>query len=182
MRKFFTKIRVPVGWIYFILIAITGNIKNFNYLISGLILIFAGEFIRTVSAGFIKKNEIVCSKGIYGTIRHPLYFGSCLIGLGFALIVNNPVIWAYFLIFFTTTYISAIKSEEEYLLNKFGETYKKYQKKVPCFFPLSGNILIDSIHKFSFAQFKKNHEYKNWIIILGVFIVLFLRILVLRHW
>ncbi|MCL5408694.1 MAG: isoprenylcysteine carboxylmethyltransferase family protein [Candidatus Omnitrophica bacterium] len=175
MKRFFTKIRVPAGWIYFILLVVTGNIKNPGYLIWGLILIFTGEFIRTISAGVIKKNQIISSEGIYGIVRHPLYFGSCLMGLGFAVFVNNPVVWIYFLVFFTATYISAIKSEEEYLLNKFGEAYRKYQKDVPCFFPVSNIFSGNYRRSFSFSRFKENHEYKNWFIILIVLIILFLK-------
>jgi protein-S-isoprenylcysteine O-methyltransferase Ste14 len=180
MKNFLTKLRVPVGWVYFILIGIVGNVKNINYFIGGLILIFVGEFIRTLSSGVIKKNETICSQGCYGIIRHPLYFGSCLIGLGFALLVNNPIVWIYLGVFFILTYVAAIKSEEEYLLNKFGNAYIKYQKKVPCFFPLLNDILGNYKHNFSFHQFKKNKEYKNWIIIVVVLSILAFKIYLYR--
>ena len=178
MIKILTKIRVPAGWIYFILVAAVGNIKVGNIKnVWALFFIFLGEFIRTLSAGIIKKNQSLSSTGIYGIIRHPLYLGSFLIGMGFAVLVNSIFIWLYFLIFFISTYIVSINSEEQYLSGEFGNTFMEYKRTVPCFIPLSVKALKKSTCAFSYRQFKENHEYKNYFIICFVLVVLFLKFL-----
>ncbi|MCM8829025.1 MAG: hypothetical protein NC902_07065 [Candidatus Omnitrophica bacterium] len=102
---------MPAGWIFFILVALIGEIQIFW----PLIFVIAGESARTIAAGTIKKNETLASTGIYRIVRHPLYFGSFNISLGFCLMCNTIPLWMYMLIFFPLCYGSAIKLEERFL-------------------------------------------------------------------
>jgi protein-S-isoprenylcysteine O-methyltransferase Ste14 len=72
--------------------------------------------------------------GVYRITRHPMYFGSALFTLGVVLVQQSiisiiPGIIAVILFFI------ASKGEEKKLINKFGDAYKEYMRKVP-FWPL----------------------------------------------
>lgn len=165
--RFLSKIRVSTGWLFFILVAITGKV-----VISWpVILVIAGGIIRTIAAGTIKKNETLANTGIYEIVRHPLYFGSFNISLGFCLMCNNIFLWAYFLIFFPLCYGAAIFLEEKYLEEKFKEEFQRYKKSVPAFFPLWFH-LKGFKNNFSWKLVLKNDEHHNWVIIFTLLLVL----------
>jgi len=71
---------------------------------------------------------------IFARIRHPMYFGSILIYLGFFILSLSIIAFIIFiavLIF----YIYLCRYEEKVLIEKLGDDYKEYMKKVPMFFP-----------------------------------------------
>lgn len=166
--RFISRIRVPAGWFFFILVAFTGTIQN----TWGALFVFIGVIVRTIAAGTITKNEKLTTHGIYQFVRHPLYFGSFCISIGMCLICNNIFIWIYFVIFFPAAYTAAILTEETWLKTKFGDLFTNYKKTVPAFIPfrikkfsISGN--------FSWYLVFKNREHHNWVILLAVLTVLF---------
>ncbi|MCM8764382.1 MAG: isoprenylcysteine carboxylmethyltransferase family protein [Candidatus Omnitrophica bacterium] len=168
--RFFFDIRVPAGWVFFILVALTGKMQNFW----PLIFVIAGEWIRTVAAGTIKKNEMLATTGIYRIVRHPLYFGSFNISLGFCLMSSIMILWIYMLIFFPLCYGSTIILEERHLDEKFGKTFKEYKKSVSSFFPLK--IPVGSIKSdFSLTQAFRNKEHHNWFVLLILLFILILK-------
>jgi protein-S-isoprenylcysteine O-methyltransferase Ste14 len=79
----------------------------------------------------MRRGELV-TRGIYRWIRHPLYTFSLL------LLISSPVMNTRLLaiIIFGTFYfyIGSIY-EERKLIERFGESYKKYQKEVPRLIP-----------------------------------------------
>ncbi len=77
--------------------------------------------------------ELVIS-GVYGWVRHPLYFGTLLFCLAFVFVSVSLVsvaIWVAFFIFYDrmATY------EERSLVEILGERYVAYQKRVSKWFP-----------------------------------------------
>ena len=168
VQKVFLKLRVPAGWFFFILTATIGTLHS----LSPLWLIFAGLLIRTLAAGVIKKNSVLATSGIYSLVRHPLYLGSLLIVLGFILATKNPWLIGYFLIFFPATYLTAIRSEEAFLFQKFGEDFILYQKRVPAFIPAIKKV---AQWAFSFSHAIFNGEGINWAIIIGCILFLLLK-------
>ena len=54
---------------------------------SGLIL--TGLFIRSWSAGILRKTEVLVTSGPYAVVRNPLYVGSFLMMFGFCLLMND---------------------------------------------------------------------------------------------
>jgi len=69
--------------------------------------------------------------GIYGLVRHPQYLGGIL-----ALFVTTLLWYPHWLFGLCT------KKEEEYLVEKFGNSYEAYMKKIPRM-----NILVGIIRK-----------------------------------
>ncbi|MGC8977271.1 MAG: methyltransferase family protein [Candidatus Ratteibacteria bacterium] len=168
----FIKKRTTFGWLFFVLIAIFGK-GNIKKILIGLPFIILGEFLRIVSSGIIKKNEVLTKNGIYSFLRHPLYFGSFLISIGFSISSNNLLIFIYFFIFFPFIYFFTIKKEEEFLTMKFKEEFEEYKRKVPAFFPkLKKTNIFDG---FSLRNFLKNGEILNILTIIFLIFILLIK-------
>ena len=71
----------------------------------------------------------IVKSGVFAKIRHPLYLGIIVMNLGIALAfgVVATVVIAVASVFHWT--LSALR-EEAFLLQKFGDEYKQYQKQV----------------------------------------------------
>ena len=106
---------------------------------AGYILLICGLLLRLWSILYIggRKGKHLQTKGPYSLVRHPLYLGSLLLGLGFALITNNLIVLGIVLLFFLLQYSLTIRAEEAELLQVFGEEYSEYRRRVPCFLPCS---------------------------------------------
>lgn len=104
-------------------------------ILAGLVLALAGGLVRAWAAGAIRKNRVLTTHGPYAFTRNPLYVGTFLIGLGFA--VASGVVWflAAFLVFFTVIYGKTMRREEKRLAELFGEEFDRYATAVPRFLP-----------------------------------------------
>ncbi|MBU4348157.1 isoprenylcysteine carboxylmethyltransferase family protein [Patescibacteria group bacterium] len=80
-----------------------------------------------------KPRELVTT-GIYGYTRHPIYFGSWLMGLGFELALAS---WIFFVILLIGSpfVLFCINEEEKLLLKWFGKEYRDYKNKTKRFMP-----------------------------------------------
>ena len=73
--------------------------------------------------------------GPYSLMRHPLYLGNCLIGLG---VVMAPNVWWLPLLYtvsFAAYYERIMLAEEAFLKQKFGTRFKSWSSITPAFFP-----------------------------------------------
>jgi len=78
-------------------------------------------------------QELVVS-GLLGKVRHPLYSGTILITVAFFLFIPNlpTLISACCILLYLPV---GIWLEERKLINKFGEAYMEYKRKVPALIP-----------------------------------------------
>jgi protein-S-isoprenylcysteine O-methyltransferase Ste14 len=79
------------------------------------------------------KSPMIFKRGVYGIVRHPMYFGSFLFFT--ALMMHAPL--AQFLgygILAVYMVIGTIR-EDRRLANELGGEYRNYQKEVPMFLP-----------------------------------------------
>ncbi len=76
----------------------------------------------------VQENQTVIDTGLYGIIRHPMYFSTLLLFLSIPLILGSLY---SFIIFLAYPYIISkrIKNEEKLLLDEL-EGYRKYTEKV----------------------------------------------------
>lgn len=76
----------------------------------------------------VQKNQKVIDTGLYGIVRHPMYFATIFLFLSMPLILGSFI---SFIIFLVYPFIIAkrIKNEEQ-VLEKELEGYKEYKKKV----------------------------------------------------
>ncbi len=78
----------------------------------------------------------LCTSGLYGFCRHPLYASWCvLIVPGIVLLTNN---WTAFIIplFMCALVLMLVREEETWLGSRFGTAYRAYRKRVPALLPL----------------------------------------------
>jgi protein-S-isoprenylcysteine O-methyltransferase Ste14 len=113
---------------------------NFLFTIIGIILILAGIIIW-LFAVFKSKitQEILDNKlvktGIYSYIRHPIYSAFLFISTGLIILSQNIFLFFLPILYWIILTIGMIKTEEKWLLEKFGDEYLEYSKKVNRFIP-----------------------------------------------
>jgi len=80
----------------------------------------------------LETNRLVTS-GIYGCMRHPMFFGLILLPPGLAFLLGSPTFILYiaplemlFIVFMVIVF------EERELRHKFADSYKDYARKVPA--------------------------------------------------
>jgi len=103
----------------------------------GYALILAGVLGRlwcTLYIGGRKERELQTT-GPYSLVRHPLYVGSLLLGLGIVMLSQSPLVLLAGVVYFVAQYRATIRFEEAKLANIFGEQHAEYIKRVPCFIP-----------------------------------------------
>lgn len=76
--------------------------------------------------------------GLYGYLRHPLYLGSFMLGLGVAWLLGDGVLLAAYLVCFWISHGSVIRQEDQGLTAVFGETFLRYREAVPALLPRLG--------------------------------------------
>jgi protein-S-isoprenylcysteine O-methyltransferase Ste14 len=72
--------------------------------------------------------------GIRQHVRHPIYLGHLLEMFGWSIGTGLLVCWAL-TAFAVITGAIMIRSEEEELIDRFGDSYRDYQKQVPAIIP-----------------------------------------------
>jgi protein-S-isoprenylcysteine O-methyltransferase Ste14 len=97
-------------------------------LAAGAAIAVVGEGLRIWAAGHLEKGREVTASGPYRLSRHPLYLGSALIALGFAVASASAPAAILVLAYLTLTYGAAIRSEEAHLTQKFGAAYPEYKE------------------------------------------------------
>jgi protein-S-isoprenylcysteine O-methyltransferase Ste14 len=104
-------------------------------LAAGAIVALLGLALRASSAGHVRKNRQLAISGPYAYTRNPLYLGSAIAALGFALAGGR---WWFFLLFallFAAVYFPVMRSEQAHLTTLFGEEYSAYARAVPLLLP-----------------------------------------------
>lgn len=105
-----------------------------------------GLMIRVFTVGFTPRNtsgrnvhgqvaDVVNTKGIYSTVRHPLYLGNYFMWLGPAMLPGHAWFIAAFTLAYWLYYERIMFAEEQFLRKKFGERYTGWAAKVPAFIP-----------------------------------------------
>ena len=79
-------------------------------------------------------GDKLVTSGIYGRIRHPVYASLTLFLTGTLLVDLNAATLLFFVLFIAALAVR-ITREEKFLLEKFGEDYAQYARRVPRFLP-----------------------------------------------
>lgn len=115
-----------------------------------------GQVIRAIAIGTANKNtsgrntkeqvaEALNTKGIYSTMRHPLYVGNYFMWIGIVVFTAN--IWFVLAVSlaFWLYYERIMFAEERFLERKFGKDYLDWSLKVPAFWPSFKNYIPSPI-------------------------------------
>jgi glycosyltransferase involved in cell wall biosynthesis len=153
------------------------------FCIGGLALVILGEIVRIWATGHLEKNKSLTTSGPYGYVKNPMYVGSFIIMLGFNAMAFNPYIHyilAGEVLLFICYYVPVKrKTESPRLVEKFGDAYIDYDKKVPDYIPrrFSAYQGANSDKKWTRAVFSENNElHVGFMVFLGAIVV------TLRFW
>ena len=150
-------------------------------LAAGACFVVAGLLVRLWASGLILKNDQLATDGPYAFVRHPLYFGNLLLGIGFALTSGTVCVWALplWLLLFWVYHYPAIKKEEAKLARRFSVVWPVWAAKTPALLPV-GLLRMrtsPSFGSWSLKQSLRNGEPLYAVILLGGLIYLRLRLL-----
>lgn len=107
-------------------------------LLLGVGLVALGQSLRLWASGCLERNVTLACSGPYAYVRHPLYLGSLIMGIGLALAVQSPLWWLLaFLLLYVAFYGPAMHVEELRLQSLFGSEYQEYMLYVGRLWPRS---------------------------------------------
>lgn len=114
------------------------NIDEFLDVV-GIGFVLFGFLFRISARGYKAEKSSdgkrLIEEGPYSLIRHPMYFGTFLIGIGVVLVLFKWWVFVLFFLAFLFIYIPQIQREEKILFGFFGDAYKDYCKITPKYFP-----------------------------------------------
>jgi len=97
-------------------------------LLAGIPIALTGEGLRLWAAGHLNKAREVTSSGPYRWFAHPLYVGSSVIGAGLAVASGSVAVAVIIAVYLAVMLTAAIRSEEAYLRQTFGDRYNRYRR------------------------------------------------------
>jgi protein-S-isoprenylcysteine O-methyltransferase Ste14 len=148
------RLRVPLGFLVAALYFWLAQ-PSWASLAIGAAIAACGIAIRAAAAGHVRKDAELTTTGPYSYTRNPLYLGSAVLALGFAIAGRNAWMLLVLGVFFIAVYWPVIRSEEEFLRGRFPE-FDAYAREVPRFFPR----LRGRAGTFSGALYRKHREYR----------------------
>jgi protein-S-isoprenylcysteine O-methyltransferase Ste14 len=139
-----------------------------------------GLWLRAYAAGYLHKKETLTVTGPYAYTRNPLYLGSAILSAGVGIATDSWIAAALLLIYFAVFYSIVMRREEGELRRFHAGAFEEYAKAVPLFFPKlrAARVSSDgagSPAAFSFAQYRKNHEWQaavGFVLILAALLIL----------
>jgi protein-S-isoprenylcysteine O-methyltransferase Ste14 len=161
------RIRVPLGFAFAVLYFWLAR-PSWRSLALGLLLIVPGILVRALASGHVRKNEALATSGPYAYTRNPLYLGSLLIGIGFAVAARSWWVGVILVVMFFAIYMPVIRSEEAFLRGKFPE-FDEYAKRVPRMLPRLTPSSGEAGGGFSMELYMKHRE---WNALLGALAIL----------
>ena len=127
------KLRLPLGFVLGIAYLIWARPSMLTLAVGGAVAL-VGVLVRAWASGHISKNRKLAVTGPYAHTRNPLYFGSFLIGAGFAIAAH----WALLLLviaFWALVYAPTMEREKANIRERFPDAYDRYSANVPAFVP-----------------------------------------------
>ena len=153
------RIRVPLGFVFAVLYFWLAR-PTWKFIALGAIGIVPGLLLRALASGHVRKNEALATSGPYAYTRNPLYLGSLLIGIGFAVAARSWWVGVVLVVMFFAIYVPVIRDEETFLRQRFPE-FEEYARGVPRMFPrLDARSQADEPPGgFSMDLYRKHREY-----------------------
>ena len=162
------RIRVPLGFVFAVLYLWLAR-PTWRLIALGAVLIVPGLLIRALASGHVRKNEALATTGPYAYTRNPLYLGSLLIGIGFAVAARSWWIGLALVVMFFAIYVPVIGDEERFLRANFPD-FDEYARRVPRMLPRITPIQSDQAGSgFSMSLYVKHRE---WNALLGALAML----------
>jgi protein-S-isoprenylcysteine O-methyltransferase Ste14 len=152
------RIRVPLGFAFAVLYFWLAR-PTWRSLALGAVSIIPGLVIRALASGHVRKNEALATSGPYAHTRNPLYLGSLLVAIGFAVAARSLWVAAGLVAMFFAIYVPVIRSEEAFLRERFPE-FQEYANEVPRMIPrMTPAFRNEASAEFSMDLYLKHREY-----------------------
>lgn len=126
------RLRVPLGFVFGAIVLLLAR-PTWRSILVGTAIGLVGEGIRFWASGHLEKSREVTRSGPYRFTRHPLYVGSSIMGLGVAVGTASWIVLALVALYMGATIAAAIRTEETFLRERFGDQYDAYaQSRAPA--------------------------------------------------
>ena len=79
--------------------------------------------------------DVLNTTGMYSIVRHPLYLGNFIIWLGVSMYCGVWWLVAIVALLFWVYYERIVYAEEEFLRQRFVDTYRRWAEQTPAFLP-----------------------------------------------
>lgn len=153
LGTFFFRYRNAIGPAVFIVAMAAGKPSyplgrpDLNLLLdfAGIVVAQLGQALRIVTIGYEyierggRHRAVYASKlvqgGVFAHCRNPLYLGNIMLAVGIALMVHSALFYLLVLSFVALVYIAIVAAEERYLLQVFGDDYRRYCARVRRWLP-----------------------------------------------
>jgi len=172
------RIRVPLGFL-FAAFYIWRARPSWTSVAIGIAIAAVGIAIRALAAGHVKKNRELTTTGPYAYVRNPLYLGSIIIAVGFALSARDIWIVVMLVVFFVVVYLPVIRGEQNYLRGHF-DGYDEYTRRVPCLVPRT-LWFAGATREFSRELYFRHREYNSLLGAAAMLAVLIAKLLWLQR-
>ena len=150
------RIRVPLGFLFAVFYFWRARPDWLSLVLGGAVAAL-GVFLRAMASGHVKKNEELATTGPYAYSRNPLYLGSIIIAIGFAIASRDLWVAVGIVVLFALVYVPVIRSEEAFLGEHFA-TYNEYAQRVPRLLPRT--LWLSGLTSgFSPALYGQHREY-----------------------
>ena len=168
-------------WVYPLAVALFATASTSETSLRlGVILVFLGEAVRVWADGYVGHVKVnakqpwrqdqqsghLITAGPYAYVRHPLYVGTFLIGVGFSIAARSLPLAVASLAFFLLVYPKKARREEQLILQEWGADYASYQTLVPRWWPTFRRY--PSPHgQWSWQGIRASKEWKTllWVIV-----------------
>ena len=158
--------RVALGFLAAVAVLLLARPTPLSWWI-GLVVAGVGEAIRIWAAGHLEKGREITRSGPYRWSRHPLYVGSSIIAVGIVIASRSVPVGIVTAFYMGATITAAIRTEEAFLSERFGDAYDRYRE--------SGSDPMP--RRFSAARAMRNREYRAVAGLAGGFALLALRMI-----
>jgi protein-S-isoprenylcysteine O-methyltransferase Ste14 len=135
----------------------------------GALIAAVGLGMRAWAAGHIVKNDRLATTGPYAHTRNPLYFGSFLLGAGFA-IAAHPLLVLLVIAFWLVVYGPTIERERRDISANFPGAYEEWARHVPAFVPRLTPWRQPGAERqpFSWSLYRRHREWQAALGFVGV--------------
>ena len=173
---FFARWRVRLGYPLAIVVLALAQ-PTPQSVLAGALVGAIGLLVRALAAGYLHKQEVLTVAGPCAYTRNPLYLGSAILTLGAAIGTWSWISAAVLLVYFALFYSIVMQREEQELRTLHHGAFANYAKAVPLFFPrlTPARLAAGAEGSFSFAQYKKNREYRaaiGFLLLLGLLLLI----------
>src|SRR5229473_8119948 len=171
--SFFVRRRVRLGYPLAIAVLYFSKPTPCSILLGAMVGI-VGLWLRAYAAGYLHKQEVLTVTGPYAYTRNPLYFGSAIPALGAGIATRSWISALILIIYFAVFYSIVMWREANELHIRHGAPFEEYARIVPLFIPrlTAAKLPGESAGAFSFARYRKNHEWQAAVGFLFLILVL----------